>query len=52
MQITFHTSASVIIEDNGTKILTDPWFIDGEFYGSWAHYPPYDFNSSASFSFK
>jgi UDP-MurNAc hydroxylase len=45
MQITFHTSASVIIEDNGTKILTDPWFIDGEFYGSWAHYPPYDFNS-------
>jgi UDP-MurNAc hydroxylase len=44
MEITFHTSASVIIEDNGTKILTDPWFTDGEFYGSWAHYPPYDFN--------
>ena len=45
MKITFHTSASVIIEDNGVKILTDPWFVDGEFYGSWAHYPFYDFNS-------
>ena len=45
MKITFHTSASVVIEDDGVKILTDPWFLDGEFYGSWAHYPLYDFNS-------
>ena len=45
MKITFHTSASVVIEDDGVKILTDPWFVDGEFYGSWAHYPLYDFNS-------
>ena len=44
MKITFHTSASVVIEDDGVKILTDPWFVDGEFYGSWAHYPLYDFN--------
>jgi len=44
MKITFLTSASVLIEDNGTKILTDPWFIDGEFYGSWSHYPYFDFN--------
>ena len=43
MKITFLTSASVIIEDDGVKILTDPWFVDGEFYGSWAHYPPYEF---------
>ena len=44
MKLTFLTSASVIIEDSNTKILTDPWFIDGEFYGSWAHYPPLDFS--------
>jgi len=43
MKITFLTSASTIIEDKGVKILTDPWFFDGEFYGSWAHYPPYKF---------
>lgn len=46
MKITFHTSASVVIEDNDVKILTDPWFVDGEFYGSWAHYPKYEFNPS------
>ena len=43
MKLTFLTSASVIIEDNGVKILSDPWLIDGEFYGSWAHYPPLEF---------
>ena len=43
MKLTFLTSASVIVEDKGVKILCDPWLIDGEFYGSWAHYPPLDF---------
>ena len=40
MKLTFLTSASVIVEDVGVKVLCDPWFVDGEFYGSWAHYPP------------
>ena len=26
--------------NNGTKILCDPWIIDGVFDGSWFHYPP------------
>jgi UDP-MurNAc hydroxylase len=43
MKLTFLTSASVIVEDKGVKVLCDPWLVDGEFYGSWAHYPPLDF---------
>jgi UDP-MurNAc hydroxylase len=45
MKVTYLQSASVIIEDNGVKILCDPWLIDGILYGSWAHYPPIEFNS-------
>ena len=25
---------------NGTRILCDPWIVDGVFEGSWCHYPP------------
>jgi len=46
MKITYHNSACVVIEDQGVKILCDPWLINGEFYGSWEIYPPYDFKSS------
>ena len=44
MKLTYLTSASVIIEDQNVKILCDPWLVDGEFYGSWAHYPPLSFS--------
>jgi len=49
LKITFLHSASVLVEDNGVKILCDPWFIDGACMGSWAIYPhsnfkPEDFN--------
>ena len=44
MKVTFLTSAAVIIEDKDVKMLCDPWLVDGEFYGSWAHYPPLDFS--------
>src|SRR5260370_2747371 len=44
MKVQFLKSATVLIEANGVKILTDPWFVDGEYYGSWAHYPPYEFD--------
>ena len=43
MKMTFLQSSSVILEDNNTKILTDPWLVDGELYGSWVHYPPSKF---------
>ena len=44
MNLTFLTSASVLIEEQNVKVLCDPWFVDGEFYGSWAHYPPLNFS--------
>src|SRR5437762_2418904 len=47
MRVRFVKSATVLIEANGVQILTDPWFVDGEYYGSWAHYPPYTFDPAA-----
>ena len=43
MKLTFLQSSCVILEDKTTKILTDPWLVDGELYGSWVHYPPSKF---------
>ena len=43
MKLRYIQSSTVMIEDTNTKILCDPWFVDGEYYGSWAHYPPYDY---------
>jgi UDP-MurNAc hydroxylase len=45
MKVHHIKSATVIVESNGVKILCDPWFIDGEYYGSWHHYPPYKYDS-------
>ncbi len=39
VKITYIKSATVLLESNGVKILTDPWLVDGEYYGSWYHYP-------------
>lgn len=44
MKIRYLTSASVLIEHENVKILCDPWLIDGAYYGSWCHFPPYDFD--------
>ena len=46
MKLTNLASASVIIEHGDTKILVDPWLEDGEFYGSWFHYPPLNLDYS------
>lgn len=43
MKITLHHSACVLVESDNTKILCDPWLVDGEYYGSWSIYPPYEF---------
>ncbi|SVC03543.1 uncharacterized protein METZ01_LOCUS256397, partial [marine metagenome] len=43
MKVTFHNSASLVIEGNDTKILCDPWLVDGVYIGAWCIYPPYDF---------
>jgi len=39
MNIKYINSATVIIENNGVKVLCDPWLLDGAYYGSWCHYP-------------
>ena len=44
MKITYLQNAGVIIENFGEKILCDPWLVDGCYYGSWYHYPKYDFD--------
>ena len=33
-------ACGIFVGSNGTKILCDPWIIDGVFDGSWFHYPP------------
>ena len=43
MKLTSHNSASVVIQENDTKVLIDPWFLNGEYFGAWGIYPPYDF---------
>jgi UDP-MurNAc hydroxylase len=40
MKITKLGSATVIIDTGDVKILTDPWLVDGAYYGSWCNYPP------------
>nr|WP_321234175.1 MBL fold metallo-hydrolase [uncultured Psychroserpens sp.] len=44
MKIRYIKSACVAVETKGVKILTDPWLVDGEYYGSWCHYPELQFD--------
>ena len=43
MKLTFYQSSTVVLENKGVQILTDPWLVDGELYGAWNHYPPINF---------
>lgn len=41
MKLHFAANASFLIElDSGMRILTDPWYSEGIYYGSWYNYPP------------
>lgn len=42
MKITNIKSSTVIIQTSSKKIICDPWLFDGEYYGSWYHYPKLD----------
>lgn len=33
-------AGGIFLGSKGTKILCDPWIVDGVFEGSWFHYPP------------
>tara|TARA_B100000767_G_scaffold268136_1_gene287908 strand:+ start:774 stop:2135 length:1362 start_codon:yes stop_codon:yes gene_type:complete len=41
MEIKLFRSSTVGIIGKNYKLLTDPWLTDGEYYGSWSHYPKY-----------
>ena len=41
MKITHLQSSTQLINLGDLKVLTDPWLTDGEYYGSWYHYPPF-----------
>jgi len=42
MKLTHLQSSTQIIHLGDIKVLTDPWLTDGEYYGSWYHYPPFE----------
>ena len=42
MKLKLYRSSTVGIIFNNLKILTDPWLVDGEYYGAWSHYPPFN----------
>lgn len=48
MKMTWLRAACVLVEARGVQILMDPWLTDGEYYGSWAHYPPYKWEHDLS----
>lgn len=45
MKLKLYRSATVGLDFDNFKILTDPWLTDGEHLGSWFHYPKFDFKS-------
>ncbi len=46
MKVTYYASSTILVEADGVKVLMDPWLEDGEYYGSWAHYPPVEVDYS------
>tara|TARA_B100000989_G_scaffold48823_1_gene31933 strand:+ start:404 stop:1762 length:1359 start_codon:yes stop_codon:yes gene_type:complete len=46
MKIKLYRSSTVGLDLNGYKLLMDPWLTDGEYYGSWSHYPYYDLDKN------
>jgi len=45
MKLTYYNNTSVLVENqNGKKILFDPWLIGKTYYGSWTIYPEVEIN--------
>jgi UDP-MurNAc hydroxylase len=40
MRLTYIANACSIVEQDGFRLVTDPWLTDGVFEGSWCHWPP------------
>ncbi len=46
MKIKLYRSSTIGIDLGDYKILMDPWLTDGEYYGSWSHYPYFDLDKN------
>lgn len=46
MKLKLFRSATVGIYSNDKSILMDPWLEDGEYMGSWSHFPKYELDSN------
>ena len=46
MKVKLYRSATVGIIFKNFKILCDPWLTDGEYYGSWYHFPQFKFDQN------
>ena len=46
MKIKLYRSSTIGLNLNGYKILMDPWLTDGEYYGSWSHFPYFDLDKN------
>tara|TARA_B100001939_G_C16925827_1_gene611541 strand:- start:2 stop:1360 length:1359 start_codon:yes stop_codon:yes gene_type:complete len=47
MKIKLYRSATVGIIFKDFKLLCDPWLTDGEYYGSWYHFPKFNFDKNS-----
>ena len=41
-KIKLYRSSTIGLISQNFRLLCDPWLVDGEYYGSWSHYPPFD----------
>jgi UDP-MurNAc hydroxylase len=46
MKIKLYRSSTIGILFENFKILQDPWLTDGEYFGSWSHYPHFDLDKN------
>jgi UDP-MurNAc hydroxylase len=46
MKIKLYRSSTVGLIFKGYKVLQDPWLTDGEYFGSWSHYPYFDIDKN------
>ena len=47
MKIKLYRSSTVGLIFDNFKLLTDPWLVDGEYYGAWSHFPPFEYKKYA-----
>ena len=46
MKIKLYRSSTIGLISENFKILQDPWLTDGEYFGSWSHYPYFDLDKN------